>query len=54
VLLTELLNEHLNRDIAGCDDRDALQLFGQIARNNRYLFESGDSRWQGLAFSLLS
>lgn len=53
VLLSELLSEHLDRDISGLDDRAALQLFGQIARNNRQLLENGDSRWQGLAFSLL-
>lgn len=53
VLLSELLSEHLNRDISGLDDRAALQLFGKIARNNRRLFENGDSRWQGLTFSLL-
>ncbi|MCX6048544.1 MAG: phosphatidylserine/phosphatidylglycerophosphate/cardiolipin synthase family protein [Chloroflexi bacterium] len=52
-LLSELLYEHLDRDISGLNDHMALQLFGQIARNNRRLFENGDSRWQGLAFSLL-
>ncbi len=52
-LLSELLYEHLASDIAGLDDRAALQLFGQIARNNRQLVENGDSSWQGLAFSLL-
>lgn len=53
VLLSELLSEHLDRDISGLDDRAALQLFGKIARTNRRLLENGDSRWQGLAFSLL-
>ncbi len=52
-LLAELLYEHLNKDISGLDDRAALQLFGKIARSNRRLFENGDGRWQGLAFSLL-
>ena len=52
-LLSELLYEHLDRDISGLDERAALQLFSKIARNNRQLFENGDSRWQGLAFSLL-
>lgn len=52
VLLSELLSEHLTHDISGLDDRAALQLFGKIARNNRRLFENGDSRWQGLTFSL--
>ena len=52
VLLSELLSEHLDRDIAGLDDRAALQLFGRIARNNRRLLENGESKWQGLAFSL--
>jgi cardiolipin synthase A/B len=52
VLLSELLSEHLDCDISSLDDRAALQLFGRVARNNRRLLESGDSRWQGLAFSL--
>jgi cardiolipin synthase len=52
-LLCELLAEHLDRDMSGVDDRAALQLFGKIARHNRHLFEEGDSRWQGLAWSLL-
>ncbi len=51
--MVELLYEHLASDISGLDDRTALQLFGKIARNNRRLFENGDSRWQGLAVSLL-
>jgi cardiolipin synthase A/B len=53
ILLSELLSEHLDRDISGLDDRAALQFFGKIARNNRQRSENGDSRWQGLAFSLL-
>jgi phosphatidylserine/phosphatidylglycerophosphate/cardiolipin synthase-like enzyme len=52
-LFSELLQEHLDLDISGLDDLEALQLFAKIARNNRRLFECGDSRWQGLAFSLL-
>ncbi|WP_236031923.1 phospholipase D-like domain-containing protein [Ktedonospora formicarum] len=53
VLLSELLSEHLDSAISRLDDRTALQLFGKIARNNRQRLENGDSRWQGLAFSLL-
>jgi len=53
VLLAELLNEHLDHDISGLDDRAALQLFSKIARNNCRLLEHGDSRWQGLAYNLL-
>jgi cardiolipin synthase A/B len=52
-LLSELLYEHLGRDISGLDDRAALQLFGKIARENRQIFERDDNRWQGLALSLL-
>jgi cardiolipin synthase len=52
-LLSELLYEHLDSDISGLDNCAALQLFAKIARNNRQLFENGESRWQGLAFSLL-
>ena len=52
-LLNELLNEHLAMDISGLDELAALQLFGKIARENRGLFDKGDSEWQGLAYSLL-
>lgn len=54
VLLATLLDEHLDQDISGLGARAALQLFSTIARNNRRLFDNGESRWQGLAFSLLS
>jgi cardiolipin synthase A/B len=52
-LLGELLREHLDRDVAGMDDRAALQTFRAIARANRRLFDAGESAWLGLAFSLL-
>jgi phosphatidylserine/phosphatidylglycerophosphate/cardiolipin synthase-like enzyme len=52
-LLAELLCEHLDMDITGLDDRTALKLFGRVARDNRSLFERGDSAWQGLAYSLI-
>lgn len=51
-LLSQLLQEHLDRDTSALDDRSALQLFRAIARQNRARFESGDHAWQGLAFSL--
>ncbi|SDW02979.1 phosphatidylserine/phosphatidylglycerophosphate/cardiolipin synthase family protein [Paenibacillus sp. CF384] len=51
-LLDQLLYEHLDQDVSGLDDRSALQLFGEIARRNRRLFDRGDSSWQGLAFHL--
>jgi cardiolipin synthase len=52
-LLSELLREHLERDISGMDDIAALRLFRAIAEDNRELFNAGDPAWQGLAFSLL-
>lgn len=51
-LQDELLNEHLGLSVTELDDLAALQLFKKIARSNRLLFESGDSRWQGIAYSL--
>ena len=51
-LRCELLAEHLDRDTAGIDDRAALRLYGEIARENRRRREAGDRKWQGLAFSL--
>ncbi|SEN99528.1 phosphatidylserine/phosphatidylglycerophosphate/cardiolipin synthase family protein [Paenibacillus sp. OV219] len=53
-LLDELLYEHLAMSVTELDDLAALQLFGRIVRSNRQLFESGDSSWQGLAYSLIS
>lgn len=52
-LLSELLHEHLDLDTTALDDLAALQLFRKIARNNRWLFEKNDNRWQGLAYSLV-
>jgi phosphatidylserine/phosphatidylglycerophosphate/cardiolipin synthase-like enzyme len=52
-LLSELLREHLDRDISGMDDLAALRLFRAIAGYNRKLFKAGKPAWQGLAFSLL-
>jgi cardiolipin synthase len=52
-LLSELLREHLERDISGMNDIAALRLFRAIAEDNRKLFNAGDPAWQGLAFSLL-
>ncbi|WP_308635721.1 phospholipase D-like domain-containing protein [Paenibacillus silvisoli] len=52
-LLDGLLDEHLDVDVSGMDDRAAMQLFGRIARSNRQRYEDSDSSWQGLAYSLL-
>ncbi|MGO9455365.1 MAG: phospholipase D-like domain-containing protein [Candidatus Binataceae bacterium] len=51
-LLSELLREHLDRDISAMDDLAALRLFRAIAADNRKLFKAGEGAWQGLAFSL--
>jgi phosphatidylserine/phosphatidylglycerophosphate/cardiolipin synthase-like enzyme len=51
-LRCELLAEHLGRDTAGIDDRAALRLYREIARENRRRRDANDFRWQGLAFSL--
>jgi phosphatidylserine/phosphatidylglycerophosphate/cardiolipin synthase-like enzyme len=45
-----LLQEHLDQDTSGMDDRSALRLFRQIARENRRKLEAGDHAWQGLTF----
>lgn len=52
-LLSELLREHLERDVSAMDDLAALRLFRTIAADNRKLFKTGENVWQGLAFSLL-
>jgi cardiolipin synthase A/B len=51
-LRCELLAEHLDRDTAGTDDRAAIRLYGEVARENRRRRDAGDCKWQGLAFSL--
>jgi cardiolipin synthase len=51
-LRCELLAEHLGQDTAGVDDRAALRLYREIARENRRRREANDCKWQGLAFSL--
>jgi cardiolipin synthase A/B len=51
-LRCELLQEHLDVDTSGMDDRPALQLFRKVAEENRRRFATGDHAWQGLAFSL--
>jgi cardiolipin synthase A/B len=51
-LRCELLQEHLAMDTSGIDDRGALSLFREIARQNRRKLEGGDPTWQGLAFEL--
>lgn len=51
-LRCELLAEHLGQDTAGLDDRAALRLYREIARENRHRRDANDSGWQGLAFSL--
>jgi cardiolipin synthase A/B len=51
-LRCELLAEHLDQDTAGIDDRSALRLYRQIARDNRRRRDANDCTWQGLAFSL--
>ncbi len=47
-----LFQEHLTQDTSALDGRTALQLFGQIARENRLRHENGDAVWRGLAISL--
>ena len=51
-LRCELLKEHLDRDTADIDDRAALRLYQEIARENRHRHDANDFKWQGLAFSL--
>jgi phosphatidylserine/phosphatidylglycerophosphate/cardiolipin synthase-like enzyme len=51
-LRCELLAEHLDRDTDGIDDRAALRLYREIARENRRKRDANDFKWQGLAFSL--
>jgi cardiolipin synthase len=51
-LRCELLAEHLGQETAGIDDRSALRLYREIARENRRRRDANDFKWQGLAFCL--
>jgi cardiolipin synthase len=51
-LRCELLSEHLNRDTAHLDAREALRLYQAIAQQNRRKRESDDPGWQGMAYNL--
>jgi cardiolipin synthase A/B len=51
-LRCQLLTEHLGQDTARLDDRAALRLYRSVAVANRLREASGESGWQGLAFSL--
>ena len=51
-LRCELFAEHLGHDTAHVDDRAALRLYRQVAKENRQKRDIGNSEWQGLAFSL--
>lgn len=51
-LRNALFQEHLDLDASHLDDQTSLRLFRRIARENRAKFDSGETGWQGLAFSL--
>lgn len=48
----ELFQEHLAHDTSRMDDRSALGLFREIARQNLQKLEGGDHAWGGLAFAV--
>lgn len=47
-----LFAEHLGEDTAELDDRAALRLFREVARENAARGKHGGSAWRGLAFAL--
>jgi cardiolipin synthase len=51
-LRRQLLSEHLGQDTLQLDDREALRLYRDIARENRLRGERGDFDWEGLAYLL--
>ncbi|MFI4998074.1 MAG: phosphatidylserine/phosphatidylglycerophosphate/cardiolipin synthase family protein, partial [Hyphomicrobiales bacterium] len=51
-LRCELFVEHLGQDTSHLDDRAALCLYREVARENRSRRDAGDGDWRGLAFSL--
>lgn len=52
-LRVELLQEHLDQGTSSMDDRAAFRFCRRIAMANRESFETGETAWQGLAFSLV-
>jgi cardiolipin synthase A/B len=48
----ELLREHLGQDTTYLDARAALQLYRNVARQNRIKRNAGDPDWQGIAYRL--
>ena len=48
----ELLREHLDQDTTNLDTRAALQLYRNVARQNRFKRDAGDPDWQGMAYCL--
>ncbi|MBO7744794.1 phosphatidylserine/phosphatidylglycerophosphate/cardiolipin synthase family protein [Paenibacillus sp. MWE-103] len=51
-LRRELFAEHLGRDTAELDDREAFRLFREIAQANRARMDRGSADWEGLAFRI--
>ena len=48
----DLFAEHLDSDTTHMDDRAAIRHFQHVARENRRKRDTGNSEWQGLAFSI--
>jgi len=48
----DLLREHLGQDTTCLDTRAALQLYRNVARQNRVKRDAGDPDWQGMAYRL--
>lgn len=51
-LRCQLLSEHLGQDTRHLDDREALRLYRNIARENQHRRENGDFDWKGLAYHM--
>lgn len=51
-LRTALFQEHLGEDTHDLGPRAALDMFQQVAQENRAKLDAGDPAWRGLAFSL--
>jgi cardiolipin synthase A/B len=51
-LRCELLHEHLGHDTADLDARAALQLYREVAQQNRQMRDADAPHWQGMAYRL--
>lgn len=51
-LMRELFQEHIDTDVSGCDDLEAIRQFKRTASDNLLAGARSDKRWRGIAFEM--